>query len=485
MKETTKRKLPGLILTIVHVLVAAVFMWILHMSKLLPDKYLIGIGGVLILVSLLIFLLTESTRRKVMMTLGSLLTVIMVAVYLVGGVYLGQGISALSGLMGRVELADIGVYVLQEDEAKTITDAKGYTFGILETLDRENTDHAIAEINDLLGEQIATKPYAGFLELAQKLLDGEVDVIILNTAFLDLLAETEGYQDIEQRLREIHIEQVEQVIQNVKDPVKNNGKVPEVFSVYISGIDSRSGLIAKSRSDVNIIATVNTKTRQVLLTSTPRDYYVPLSISGGRPDKLTHAGIYGIDVSMETLELLYGIEIDYYFRVNFSGFKDIVDALGGITVVSDFTFHTQQVKGYYFVKGENYMNGDAALAFVRERYSFAEGDRQRGKHQLAVIEGIMDKAMSAALLTNYSNILNSISGSFETSMPYDVMANLVRDQLQNGGKWNIEQYSVNGTGASKVPYSLTTPAYVMIPDQSTVDTAIAMMQKVAKGEKLN
>jgi len=479
--------LPGLILTAVHTLVAAVFMWILYQSKMLPNKYLIGIGSILIMLSLLVFLLTKSTRRKVMMTLGSLLTVITVAVYLVGSVYLGQGISALSGLIGGdVELADIGVYVRQDDEATSIADAKEYTFGVLETLDRENTDYAVDQINKELNTAIETKTYTGFMELAEGLFDGEVDAIILNTAFLDLLADTEGFKNINEQIRQIYIVQVKQEIDNKRDPVNNNSKVPEVFSVYISGIDSRSGLIAKSRSDVNIVATVNTKTRQVLLVSTPRDYYVPLSISGGREDKLTHAGIYGIDVSMDTLELLYGVEIDYYFRVNFSGFEDIVNALGGITVVSEYTFDTMHEGNYHsFVKGENHLDGAAALAFVRERKSFAEGDRQRGKHQLAVIEGIMKKAMSSALLKNYSNILDSVSGSFETSMPYELIANLVRNQLQEGGEWKVAQYSVDGTGASKVPYSLTTEVYVMIPDQTTVDTAVAMIQKVAKGEKLD
>ncbi len=253
-----------------------------------------------------------------------------------------------------------------------------------------------------------------------------------------------------------------------------------VFTMYISGIDNRGGLIAKSRSDVNILATVNVDTRQVVLVSTPRDFYVPLPISNGYPDKLTHAGIYGVDVSIGTLEMLYDIDVDYYFRVNFNGFEKIVDALGGVTVHSDYAFTTPG--GYSFQKGENNLNGEQALVFARERKSFSEGDRQRGKNQMAVIKAVINKAMSPAILSNYAELMESMEGSFETSMPYDVIAELVRDMLTKGGSWNIVSCSANGSGDSRRPYSMSTDAYVMIPDQATVDAAIEKMQQVINGE---
>lgn len=256
--------------------------------------------------------------------------------------------------------------------------------------------------------------------------------------------------------------------------------------MYLSGIDSRSGLISKSRSDVNILAVINPDTRQVLLVSTPRDFYVPLPISNGVPDKLTHAGIYGVDVSIGTLEMLYGIDIDYYFRVNFSGFERIVDALDGVTVYSDVAFTSSKYsspdKTYYFTEGRNDLDGAAALVFARERYAFSDGDRRRGEHQMAVIKAVMEKAMSPTLLTNYTAIMESVSGSFETSMPYEKIAELVRNQLDNGGSWNIVSASVNGTNDYRVPYSLSTEAYVMIPDQATVDAAKLKIQQVYDGE---
>jgi LCP family protein required for cell wall assembly len=162
--------------------------------------------------------------------------------------------------------------------------------------------------------------------------------------------------------------------------------------VYISGMDTWGHISVASRSDVNILAAVNPQTKQILLVSTPRDYYVPLSISGGAKDKLTHAGIYGIDVSEDTMEMLYDVDIDYYFKLNFSGFEGLIDAMGGITVWSDYDFTVDPIKHY--VVGENQLTGLEALAFARERHAFAGGDRQRGTNQMNVIQSVIDKMCS-------------------------------------------------------------------------------------------
>lgn len=258
-------------------------------------------------------------------------------------------------------------------------------------------------------------------------------------------------------------------------------KEGKVYTILISGIDNRGGIVAKSRSDVNIIATVNTATRQILLVSTPRDYFVPLSISNGVPDKLTHAGIYGISVCMDTLGMLYDIDINNYIRLNFDGFIKIIDALGGITVNSEYDFDTD---AHHFDKGENVVDGEAALAFARERYAFASGDRQRGKNQMAVIKGVIDKILSPELLKNYSSILSSVEGCFETNLSYDEIASLCQQQLSEGGSWNVVSYSVDGTGDSQQPYSMNQYAYVMVPDDTTVDHAKELMAKVRGGEKI-
>ena len=266
---------------------------------------------------------------------------------------------------------------------------------------------------------------------------------------------------------------------------KDDAVTDEVYTIFVSGIDTRGGMTASSRSDVNIILTLNATTKQILMVSTPRDYFVPLSISNGVPDKLTHAGIYGVNVCMDTLDMLYDIDINYYFRLNFAGFEQIIDALGGVNVNSDYDFDSGNTTGYHFNKGENHLNGEQALVFARERYAFKEGDRQRGRNQMAVIQGVVDKATQPAFLKNYLSVLDSLDGAFETNVPYDVMASLVRKQLGEGGSWQVLSYSVDGTGDTQKPYSMSSKAYVMIPDQNTVDKARVLMKKVREGFRLS
>lgn len=496
MHPNLRNRLPGILFTVVLVLAEILFMALLIHTKLIPTKFLILAGVLMLLLAALVYFLVRDLRHGGRLITGAVLAGLVIVLFAFGGSYISQGVSALGQITETtVEIAEVGIYVPTDDPASGISDAAGYTFGILSALDRENTDKTIAQISENLGRTIVTKEYPGLGELVDSVLvSGETNAIIMNSAYLELLTEMEGYETAPSQLRELHTEQVETIIERVVNPKtdsKGNADLGEgdfasdsehVFSMYISGIDSRSGLISKSRSDVNIVATINTETRQVLLVATPRDYYVPLSISDGVPDKLTHAGIYGIDVSMETLEMLYDTTIDYYFRVNFSGFENIINALGGITVESEYEFSTGN---YHYYEGANELDGAAALAFARERYAFASGDRQRGKNQMAVIKAIINKAISPALLMNYSSILESVSGSFETSMPYDVIAGLVRDQLNSGGSWNIVSYSVDGTGDSQKPYSLSTNAYVMIPNYDTVNHAIELMNQVKNGETLN
>ena len=494
MKKLFSGRIPGLMITVLLTIAVTLFMAILIQTKLLPAKLLLLAGGIFLLFVLSVFLLTKDARRTGALITGSVMTMVLLITLMVGTPYLTKAVNTLGSMTNvNVEMADVGVYVKNDSSVQEVNELSGKTMGIMSVLDRANTDKALEEMQ----LAVATAEYAGISELADGLLSGEVDAIVLNNAFLDLLTETEGYENILDEIREIHTQKTETAIENADDETKDKwnildlfGKEDEeaqkrndrVFTMYISGIDNRGGLIAKSRSDVNILATVNVDTRQVLLVSTPRDFYVSLPISNGQPDKLTHAGIYGVDVSIGTLEMLYGVDIDYYFRVNFAGFEKIIDSMGGVTVNSDYAFTTGG--GYSFQKGENHLNGAQALAFSRERKSFSEGDRQRGKNQMAVIKAVINKAMSPAILSSYADIMESVSGSFETSMPYDVIAELVRDMLDKGGSWNIVTYSVNGSGDTRKPYSMSTNAYVMIPNQETVDTAIEKINQVMNGEIL-
>lgn len=484
-----KSRLPGIIITSFLAVIVLAFITLLIYTKLLPTTYMAAIGALLVVLVLIVYLFVRKFRHKVRFWIGTILAILMVAAMAVGSYYIYETVTMLDKITNvNVEVAHVGVYVRQDDAAQNFGETSDYTFGILSTLDRENTDKTVEQLKVQLAKEIEVHEYAGLLEIADGIRNGEVGAIILNQAYLDVIVEMEGYDTLDTEIREITSAKVETVIKKstptpkpTKEEAKKVEETGKVITLYISGIDTRGALTAKSRNDVNIIATLNTKTKQVLLLSTPRDYYVPLSISGGVPDKLTHAGIYGVEVSMDTLEMLYDINIDYYFRVNFGGFINIINALGGVEVYSDYSF-TGSHNGKYYSEGYNYMTGEDALAFARERYAFSEGDRQRGKNQMHVIEGVIKKALSPDLLMNYASVLDGVQGSFETNVPYDVMAELVRDQLEDGGSWNIVSYSANGTGATKRPYSMSQNAYVMIPDQSTVDKAKELMQQVRDGE---
>ncbi len=261
----------------------------------------------------------------------------------------------------------------------------------------------------------------------------------------------------------------------------------EPFVIYLSGVDTRGELTENARSDVNILAAVNPVTKRVALVNTPRDYYIDLAGTSSK-DKLTHAGLYGVETSMETLGNLYGVNVDHYIRINFAGFISIIDALGGVDVYSDQAFTSVGSPGYYdpttFVEGWNHLDGKSALAFARERHAFASGDIQRGINQMKVIDAMLNKIKSPALLMGFSKIMDAASDCFVTSFSQDQISALVRMQLSDFAEWDIESYTVTGTSSSSTKcYSAKgQKLYVMKPDDSSVSKAREMLASVLGGE---
>lgn len=253
------------------------------------------------------------------------------------------------------------------------------------------------------------------------------------------------------------------------------------FNVYISGIDVYGELKQDSRSDVNLIATVNPKTHRILLVTTPRDYYVPIpGISEGQNDKLTHAGIYGIDASVATLENLYETEIPFYVRVNFTSVEEIVDVMGGVNVESGLAFTTGKESGAIVdvQEGRNHFSGKEALAFVRERHALADGDNQRGKNQQALLTGLIKKAMSPMILFRANGMINSVTGNAETNMSEAQIKSLIRMQLEDMKGWEIESVAASGDDSGKqYCYSYDGgPLYVTMPDWNSVNEIIGKIE---------
>lgn len=449
-------------------LLALLAVWgVLLGTRLLPPLYLVVVLGIEALIVCAVFFLTRDGKRLGLTIAGSILMLLAVVGSAISVFFLWQTVSAVQEITGtKVEHSQVNFYVVKDSPAESIYDLAGSAFGILKELDRSNTDAILEQMKTEYGLIPSTKEFDNLIQLADALQSGVMDVIVLNEAYLSLYEETPGYEDFPNEIKAVSTLQVEHVVESEKKQQETD----PILNILISGSDTRDSTIdQRGRSDVNIIASVNTETKQILLISTPRDYYVPLDV--GVPDaydKLTHAGIYGMDVLTGTLENLYKIDIDYYFRINFTGFVDVVDALGGIDVYSAYDFTAEN---HHYVQGMNSLDGEEALNFARERYAFSEGDRQRGSNQMEVLKAVFRKAMSPSILTQYLSILKSVEGCVDTNIPYDVISALVRQQLETGDSWTFESFSVNGSDAYSTTYSMNQNSYVMIPDEETVSQA--------------
>ncbi len=458
----------GIIIPILQLVISIIFLVLIFKLDIIPNKYLIPMVIVLFALEVLTLYTHLSNKGE---KLGKYIAVFLCIIMVFGSYYLYKTQVVLKDISGvNIKVNDISVIVMKEDPAQSIEELTDYLFGIQKTIDRENGDKALHKIREQLGTEVKVLTFNDFDTQVGALYNGEIGAILINEAYRDTIVET--FKDFNDRTRVIESYRMESLLELATSNIK---VIEDSFNVYISGIDTYGPIRNTGRSDVNIIATINPKSKYILLTSTPRDYYLPLPISRGMEDKLTHAGIYGIDVSIGTLEELYDIDIDYYVRVNFTTLEEIIDALGGITVYSQYEFSSG---GYNFKKGYNDLNGKETLAFSRERYSFASGDNQRGKNQMEVIKGMIKKATSPAIIIKYNNILNSISGTFETNMSLEEITSLIKMQINDMSPWKVETNSVVGEGARKSTYSYKSkPLYVMIPNVDSVKTAKEKINK--------
>lgn len=472
MKEQKKTlHMAGKLITLIQLILAVGLIAVIWNSGLVPTKYLVAI----IIVLLILFGVTfglQYVKNKVYIV-GIVLSIILSILQAIGIVYMLKADKLMADVGGANYKTDNMIVVVKKDNpASNLMDASMYRFGTQTSVDQENTQTMLDNINKALGREVKIEQYGTVQELANALLEGRVDAAVYNQALDGLI--TDSIEDYSDKVRVLYHYGIETELE------QETADVEEPFNVYISGIDVDGPITTNSRSDVNIIMTVNPNTKKILLTTTPRDYYVQIpDISGEQRDKLTHAGIYGVDASMRTLEQLYGIDISYYARVNFSSLVKIVDTLGGVDVDSDFEFTTF---GYQFKKGMNHLDGKQALAFSRERYSFEDGDNQRGKDQEKVLTAILNKAMSPAILSNASALIADVSDSVQTNMTQEEMAKFIKMQLNDGASWTIESQSATGNGDTQACYSSgDQPLYVMWPDEAVVQSISAKMNEILNG----
>nr|AAD24447.1 Cps2A [Streptococcus suis]ABB71959.1 Cps2A [Streptococcus suis] len=339
--------------------------------------------------------------------------------------------------------------------------------------DQDNITALLDDISKMESTQLATSPGTSYLTAYQSMLNGESQAMVFNGVFTNILEnEDPGFSS---KVKKIYSFKVTQTVETATKQVSGDS-----FNIYISGIDAYGPISTVSRSDVNIIMTVNRATHKILLTTTPRDSYVAFADGGqNQYDKLTHAGIYGVNASVHTLENFYGIDISNYVRLNFISFLQLIDLVGGIDVYNDQEF-TSLHGNYHFPVGQVHLNSDQALGFVRERYSLTGGDNDRGKNQEKVIAALIKKMSTPENLKNYQAILSGLEGSIQTDLSLETIMSLVNTQLESGTQFTVESQALTGTGRSDLSsYAMPgSQLYMMEINQDSLEQSKAAIQSV-------
>ncbi len=474
-------KIIGYLLAIVQFVLSVVLMVNVLFFDLLPMTY-VGVAIGILVILLGITLLSQILAKGKGMA-GKLFCIIMCIILAAGSFYLGKVNAAAGKIFGsNKSTSAIVVAVKAEDKAEKIEDAADYKFGIQYSTYGDQMRTGLSMIENEVGETLDVQEYNNLIDEANALLDGEVQAIIYNSSQTSIIQEQ--IPEFEKTIKIIYTHNIVVEIQN--EVVDSD--MTEPFAVYLSGMDTYNEISSADRSDVNIIAVVNPQSHQILLVTTPRDYYVTIpNISGRQRDKLTHAGIYGIDASMATLEQLYEMDIQFFGRVNFTSLINIVDALGGLEVVSDEAFDTGWESGamIHVNEGVNYFDGTSALAFCRERHALGDGDNARGRHQQAVITAMIKKMMSPAMLRGATEIIDSVSDGVDTNFSMEQIQTLIKTQLRKNPEWHIYSVSAEGYGDKRTCYSSgNTPLYVTIPNEQSVANIIDLINRVEAGEVL-
>lgn len=486
-KKKTKKLLKkpinilGLLVGSLFLISMLIIFVIITYLNILPTKYYLPFTLIMILSSFIIGFMLLSLRVKksiksVFLFIG---TIIMIICFTLSN-YAFKTFDFFKTI-SNVDLSTKEKYyimVKSDSKYQSLSDINNFSLATF----NENTNvykDAIDKLNKKV--EVTLVETKSSLEAIEWLLNDEISVILLSNIHKEQYEEEHG--SIEDKVKildtiEVVSKHTETEIVTIK-PVSD-----DVMTIYISGIDTYGNINLRSRSDVNMLATINTKNHEILLTSIPRDYYVQLHGTTGYKDKLTHAGIYGINSSISTIQDFLNIDINYYVRVNFSTLEAVVNSIGGIDVYSDKAFVPHTNKSLYIKQGMVHMDGKTALAFARERFAYAEGDRHRVKNQQDVLKAIINKTTSSpTILTKYTTLLNNISGYFQTNLDMNKISEIVKIQLDEMPSWEIKQYSLDGTGSKQPTYSMgDTLLYVMIPDQETIDTASKYINGMTKGK---
>nr|AEP02700.1 CpsA [Streptococcus suis] len=471
-RKSPKLKLVNFALWVLYAIILCLFLVTMYRYNILDFRYLNYIVTILLIgVAVLTGLLMWRKKARVFTALLLIFSLVITSV----GIYGMQEVVKFSTrLNSNSTFSEYEMSILVPANSE-ITDVRQVTNVLAPAeYDQDNITALLNNIFKMESTQLTTSPTTSYLTAYQAMLNGESQAMIFNGVFTNILENEDP--DFSSKVRKIYSFKVTQTVDTATKQVSGDS-----FNIYISGIDTYGPISSVSRSDVNIIMTVNRATHKILLTTTPRDSYVAIADGGqNQYDKLTHAGIYGVNASVHTLENLYGIDISNYIRLNFTSFLQLIDLVGGIDVENTQEFTSG---GYNFPVGTVHLDAEQALIFVRERYSLANGDNDRGKNQEKVIAALIKKLSSPENLRNYQAILNSLEDSIQTDISIETIIGLVNTQLESGTQFTVESQALVGNGRTDLPsYAMPdSQLYMMEINQDSLEQAKASIQSVLDG----
>ncbi len=488
MNESKKKGSPLFlrIIVLLFAVVQSVFACILEIKLIkmgLVPKPVLLVIAIIVLIQDALLVYTFISKKLILSIVFGLISILTSAVLIYSTVAVVKSDRLMSSFTNKSEkeLVVMSVYVRMDDTIQDVSELTGEK--VAYSANDETSSLAVAEIEKLCSNIDFVEKESN-LAAVNSLLTGETRAIVMNSSFFGIIGEREGYENIIDKIRELYSFTIEvESVPRFNDSDNADGidylytSDEDTFVVYITGVDSWESAVERNRSDVNLIAVVNTKTHRVQMINTPRDFYVYLPAQKSM-DKLTHCGLYGIECSQAALEKLYRVKIDYYVRINFTCFEKIIDSIGGIDVYSEYDFTVDPIKHY--TVGYNHCTGKEALAFARERYALEMGDFQRGNNQMEVIKAFVNKVTtSPSVLANYDKLFDDMEGNIVTDIPSDMLYDLMKNQISTGSSWKIESYTVMGQADQLVTYTFPDELnFVLIPDMEDVEEATNKMGNV-------
>lgn len=475
-KQKKYKNIIGISLGILLLIITISFISLVKMLNIIPNNYflygVIIISIITFILEIFLFIKKRNIILRILKYLSIFIALMLICIYSFGTYYLNKTMNFIDNIsIMKEEITNYYIIVLDTSKYQETSDLYGQTLAYFDKTEQD--------ILNKLKLDLTYKTTNDINKLKDMLFNQEVESILITDIIKNKLEE--DYEDFTTNIRILETIEIKNTIEDItkKVSIKNTP-----FNVLISGIDAYGDINQTSRNDVNIIATINPNTNEILLTSIPRDYYVQLHGTSGYKDKLTHASYYGINMAVQTIEDIFNTDINYYVKVNFSTVVDLVDELGGIDVYAD-----QAVSLFSICRlkeGYNHVDGKCALAFARERYSYADGDRHRGRNQQEVIKAIFKKVTSGTtIISEYTNILNVMNGKFATNMDMNEVLNMIKYELNDLATYHIESTQVDGSGAMGPTYSYPgQDLWIMIPDESTVNNAKTLINKVLNNESI-